>query len=77
MPVGSTEWDKRAEGLNLNDLAIPYGFLNVKTTAHRVASTPFKPSWIRSRGRLQSTFAKESFPDEIAAQRGPIRWSVA
>jgi nicotinate dehydrogenase subunit B len=54
----------------LNDLSIPYGFANVKTTAHRLESTPLKPAWIRSPGRLQNTFANESFFDEIAAQAG-------
>jgi nicotinate dehydrogenase subunit B len=53
-----------------NDLAIPYTIPNVKTTAHRLESTPFKPSWIRSPGRLQNTFANESFFDELAAASG-------
>jgi nicotinate dehydrogenase subunit B len=50
------------------DLAIPYAIDNVKTTAHRLESTPFKPSWIRSPGRMQNCFANEAFFDEIAAQ---------
>jgi nicotinate dehydrogenase subunit B len=54
----------------LNDLAIPYAFANVTTTAHRLASTPLRPAWIRSPGRLQNTFANESFIDEIAAVVG-------
>jgi CO/xanthine dehydrogenase Mo-binding subunit len=54
----------------LNDLAIPYGFQNVTTTAHRLDSTPLKPAWIRSPGRLQNTFANESFLDEIATEIG-------
>jgi nicotinate dehydrogenase subunit B len=54
----------------LNDLVIPYNFPNIKTTAHRLESTPLRPSWIRSPGRLQNTFANESFADEIAAQLG-------
>jgi CO/xanthine dehydrogenase Mo-binding subunit len=54
----------------INDLAIPYGIPNVKTVAHRLESTPFKPSWIRSPGRMQNTFANESFLDEIAAAAG-------
>jgi nicotinate dehydrogenase subunit B len=54
----------------LNDLAIPYTLPNVKTTAHRLESTPLKPAWIRSPGRLQNSFANESFIDEIAAQIG-------
>jgi CO/xanthine dehydrogenase Mo-binding subunit len=53
-----------------NDLAIPYTIPNVKTAAHRLESTPFKPSWIRSPGRMQNTFANESFFDEVAAASG-------
>ena len=49
------------------DSAIPYGFDNIHTIAHRLADTPFRPSWIRTPGRLQNTFANESFIDEIAA----------
>jgi nicotinate dehydrogenase subunit B len=51
----------------IQDLAIPYSIDNVKTTAHRLESTPFKPAWIRSPGRMQNSFANESFFDEIAA----------
>ena len=54
----------------INDLAIPYRIPNVKTTAHRLESTPFKPSWIRSPGRMQNSFANESFVDEIAVATG-------
>jgi len=54
----------------INDLAIPYAIPNVKTTAHRLESTPFKPAWIRSPGRMQNTFANECFLDEIAAAIG-------
>ena len=54
----------------LNDLAIPYRIANVATTAHRLQSTPLRPAWIRSPGRLQNTFANESFLDEIAASLG-------
>ena len=51
----------------IQDLAIPYAIDNVKTTAHRLESTPFRPAWIRSPGRMQNSFANESFFDEIAA----------
>ena len=51
-------------------LAIPYTFPNVKATAKWLAETPFKPSWIRTPGRMQNTFANESFIDEIAAVSG-------
>jgi nicotinate dehydrogenase subunit B len=54
----------------INDLAIPYALPNVKTIAHRLESTPFKPAWIRSPGRMQNTFANECFLDEIAAAIG-------
>jgi nicotinate dehydrogenase subunit B len=54
----------------LNDLAIPYLLPNVTTTAHRLDSTPLRPAWIRSPGRLQNTFANEAFFNEIAAEIG-------
>ena len=54
----------------INDLAIPYAIPNVKTTAHRLESTPLKPAWIRSPGRMQNTFANECFLDEIAVAVG-------
>jgi nicotinate dehydrogenase subunit B len=50
----------------INGTAIPYMFPNVKTVAHRLATTPFRPSWIRAPGRMQSAFANEAFLDEIA-----------
>jgi CO/xanthine dehydrogenase Mo-binding subunit len=50
--------------------AIPYKFPNVLTKLHRLAETPFRPSWIRSPGRMQNTFANECFLDEIAAEIG-------
>ena len=58
----------------INDLAIPYTIANVKTVAHRLESTPFKPSWIRSPGRMQNSFANEAFFDELcaAAKRDPL-----
>ncbi len=61
------------------DSAIPYSFENVHTMAHRLADTPFRPSWIRTPGRLQNTFANESFMDEIAAAIGadPMAFRVA
>jgi nicotinate dehydrogenase subunit B len=68
--AGLDSLGKLNPGNILNDSAIPYGFPNVKTTAHRLASTPLKPSWIRSPGRMQNTFANESFLDEIAVQAG-------
>ncbi|HXW26054.1 MAG TPA: molybdopterin cofactor-binding domain-containing protein [Xanthobacteraceae bacterium] len=54
----------------INDSAIPYKVANVKTVCHRLETTPFRPSWIRTPGRLQNTFANECFMDELAAAAG-------
>ncbi len=51
-------------------LAIPYTIPNIKATAHWLAETPFRPSWIRTPGRMQNTFANESFVDEVAVAIG-------
>lgn len=50
--------------------ALGYTLPNVKTVAHRLETTPFKPSWIRTPGRLQNTFANEAFLDEVASAAG-------
>jgi CO/xanthine dehydrogenase Mo-binding subunit len=62
----------------LNDSAIPYAFPNVLTVAHRLADTPLRPSWIRSPGRMQNTFANEAFLDElaIAAKADPFEFRL-
>jgi CO/xanthine dehydrogenase Mo-binding subunit len=52
------------------DSAIPYKFSNVKTVCHRLETTPFRPSWIRTPGRMQNTYANECFMDELAAAAG-------
>jgi len=61
-----------------NDSAIPYKFPNIKTVCHRLETTPFRPSWIRTPGRMQNTFANESFLDEIVAALGadPIEFRL-
>jgi CO/xanthine dehydrogenase Mo-binding subunit len=51
-------------------LGIPYTIPNLKATAHWLAETPFRPSWIRTPGRMQNTFGNESFVDEIAVAAG-------
>lgn len=51
-------------------LAIPYALPNIKATAHWLAETPFKPSWIRTPGRMQNTYGNECFLDELAAAAG-------
>jgi nicotinate dehydrogenase subunit B len=57
---------------------IPYKFANIKTVCHRLETTPFRPSWIRTPGRMQNTFANESFIDELAAAAGvdPIEFRL-
>jgi CO/xanthine dehydrogenase Mo-binding subunit len=49
---------------------IPYALPNSKTTARWLATTPLRSAWIRAPGRMQLTFASESFLDEIAAVTG-------
>jgi nicotinate dehydrogenase subunit B len=51
-------------------LAIPYALPNIRATAHWLAETPFRASWIRTPGRMQNTFGNESFLDEVAAAAG-------
>lgn len=51
----------------VQDSAIGYKFPNIKTVCRRLETTPFRPSWIRTPGRMQNTFANECFFDEIAA----------
>jgi nicotinate dehydrogenase subunit B len=60
------------------DSAIGYKFPNIRTVCHRLETTPFRPSWIRTPGRMQNTFANECFLDEIAAEAkvDPIEFRV-
>jgi CO/xanthine dehydrogenase Mo-binding subunit len=62
--------DTIAPGNIHQDSNIPYKFPNIKTVCHRLESTPLRPSWIRTPGRMQNTFANESFIDELAAAAG-------
>jgi nicotinate dehydrogenase subunit B len=61
------------------DSNIPYKFPNIKTVCYRLESTPLRPSWIRTPGRMQNTFANESFIDELAAVAGmdPVDFRLA
>jgi CO/xanthine dehydrogenase Mo-binding subunit len=54
----------------IHNLAVPYAFPAVKTVCHRLETTPFRPSWIRTPGRMQNSFANEAFLDELAAEAG-------
>ncbi len=56
-----------APGNIQHNSAVQYTFPNKRTVCHRLAETPFRPSWIRTPGRMQNTFANESFLDELAA----------
>jgi nicotinate dehydrogenase subunit B len=66
MPQGAVPFP----GNTFQDSAIPYKFANVRTVCHHLATTPLRPSWIRSPGRMQNTYANESFIDELAATAG-------
>jgi nicotinate dehydrogenase subunit B len=59
-----------APGNIAGNTALGYTLPNVRTVAHRLETTPFRPSWIRTPGRLQNTFANEAFMDELAAAAG-------
>jgi CO/xanthine dehydrogenase Mo-binding subunit len=65
MPHGAAHPGNVQQGL-----AIPYGVPNIKASAHGLAQTPFRPSWIRTPGRMQNSFGNESFLDECAAASG-------
>jgi CO/xanthine dehydrogenase Mo-binding subunit len=51
-------------------LGIPYSIPNIRARARWLAQTPFRPSWIRSPGRMQNTFANEGFFDELCVAVG-------
>ena len=56
---------------NIHQDSVPsYSFPNMHALLHRLDSTPFRASWIRSPGRMQNTYANESFMDELAAAAG-------
>lgn len=70
--VAATLSDKPVDGTLspggiIGDSAIGYKIPNIKTVCHRLETTPLRPSWIRTPGRMQNTFANECFLDEIAA----------
>ena len=55
-----------------------YQFPNMKTEVHRLADTAFRTAHLRTPGRMQNTFANESFFDEMAAAAGadPLQWRI-
>jgi CO/xanthine dehydrogenase Mo-binding subunit len=74
MPAGNDI----APGNIFQNSNIPYRFPNIKTVCHRLETTPFRPSWIRTPGRMQNTYANECFMDELAATIGadPIEFRL-
>jgi nicotinate dehydrogenase subunit B len=71
-PLGSGNWHANSNP--------PYdGIGAAKTVAHRIAETPFRPSWIRTPGRMQNNFAVEGFTDELAAaaRQDPVAFRLA
>ncbi len=67
-----------APGNIVGNSALPYVFPNIRTVCHRLETTPFRPSWIRTPGRMQNTYANEAFLDELAAAAGadPIEYRL-
>jgi len=59
--------DDIAPGNIFQNSNIPYKFANIKAVCHRLETTPLRPSWIRTPGRMQNTYANECFMDELAA----------
>ena len=59
--------DHIAPGNVFQNSAIGYKFPNAKSVCKRLETTPFRPSWIRTPGRMQNTYANECFMDELAA----------
>ncbi|MGA8654350.1 MAG: molybdopterin cofactor-binding domain-containing protein [Xanthobacteraceae bacterium] len=70
--------DTIAPGNIFQNSNVPYKFANIKAVCHRLETTPFRPSWIRTPGRMQNTFANECFIDELAAAAGadPIEFRL-
>ncbi|MCO5400065.1 xanthine dehydrogenase family protein molybdopterin-binding subunit [Ralstonia soli] len=53
-------------GMEFN-MVSPYAIPNVNVVVNRYARSPLRPAWLRGPGRLQHTYANESFMDELAA----------
>jgi nicotinate dehydrogenase subunit B len=62
--------DDIAPGNVFQNSNIPYKFANIKAVCRRLETTPFRPSWIRTPGRMQNTYANECFMDELATAAG-------
>ena len=67
-----------APGNIFQNSAIPYKFANMQDRVPTAGDDAVPPSWIRTPGRMQNTYANECFIDEIAAAAGmPTRSSSA
>jgi len=53
-----------------NNAASPYSFPNALTEVRRVNNNGLRTAHLRTPGRMQNTFANESFMDEVAAAAG-------
>ncbi|MGE5524083.1 MAG: molybdopterin cofactor-binding domain-containing protein [Rhodospirillaceae bacterium] len=53
-----------------NNAASPYSFANAHTEVRRVNNNGLRTAHLRTPGRMQNTFANESFMDELAAAAG-------
>jgi CO/xanthine dehydrogenase Mo-binding subunit len=65
--AGMPAADHIAPGNVFQNAAIGYKFPNTRSVCKRLETTPFRPSWIRTPGRMQNTYANECFMDELAA----------
>ena len=59
--------------------AVPYQISNTRTALKRVSTPVLRTSHVRSPGRMQNTFANESFMDELAYAAGadPLQYRLA
>ncbi|CAG9233278.1 Isoquinoline 1-oxidoreductase beta subunit [Paraburkholderia tropica] len=66
-----------AGGMEFNMVA-PYDVPNMSVAVNRTTRTPLRPSWLRGPGRVQHTYANESFMDElaVAAHADPLEFRL-
>lgn len=66
-----------AGGMEFNTTPV-YQFPSVQVIVNRTATTPLRPAWLRGPGRLQHTYANESFMDELSVAAGidPIEFRL-
>jgi CO/xanthine dehydrogenase Mo-binding subunit len=57
-------------GFLFQNAAQPYASPNVRVDTHHIAEAFFRSSHLRSPGRIENSFANESFADEMAAAAG-------